>query len=165
MLFVPSTLLAPNLPCGCRLVLYIHCLLIQCNSKRSYFMLVNYLLVNRQCWFVSCRVHRKDNNLMIRWSFPLLTYHGGRGQYLWGLLFGNCRRYCPWCCLSYLVLFCLLCYLPSIASLMQMGKMIILYRISFVPNNGMCKNHKSSFTKIVTFSTSWKVVGGRVTYY
>ncbi len=44
-------------------------------------------------------------------------------------------------------------------TLLLMGKKIFLYFVSFVSCDEMCKDHKSSFTKLVASSLAWKVMG------
>jgi len=70
-LFVFPIPLTLNLSCSHRLLLYPHYLLILCNSTKSYCLLVGYLLVNRQCWSISCRLHKGEGSLLIGWSFSL----------------------------------------------------------------------------------------------
>jgi len=76
--FVPSTPPTPNLPCGCEFFFYLHNLLTLCNFRRSYYLLANCLLAYKQCWSISNRVHRGDNNQLIYLNFPLLTHCGAR---------------------------------------------------------------------------------------
>jgi len=48
---------------------------------------------------------------------------------------------------------------PSMVGLLLVGEMVVLYHVSLIPSNEMCKDYKSSFTKIVASLGAWKAMG------
>jgi hypothetical protein len=51
---------------------------------------------------------------------------------------------------------------PSMVGLLLVGEMVVLYQVSLIPSNEMCKDYKSSFTKIVASLAAWKAMGIRL---